>query len=147
MARENGIHKIEVHVAGLIFDLESDEPRCLIAKRTASRALFPSLWECGGGQVKAGETFPDALLRQIHEEFGLEAEVLFPLGDYFIRTENGGIPGVKYVCGADGQAEIELDPQEHTEFAWITEKEIGNYSFIPGVEADVAEAFRVLDEC
>lgn len=148
MARENGIHKIEVHVAGLCFDIEhEDGPCCLIAKRTATRKLYPNLWECGGGQMKAGETFPQALTRQIFEEYGLEAEVLFPFGDYFIATESGGIPGMKYVCGVDSADPITLDPEEHTEFAWVREEDLAKYDFIPGVQDDIAESFKILAEC
>lgn len=148
MPRETETHKIEVHVAGFCFDLEhEDGPRCLIAKRTPNRALYPNLWECGGGQVKAGESFPEALTRQIAEEFGLEAEVLFPFGDYFIETPEGGIPGMKFVAAVDGEAPITLAPQEHTEFAWVREADLDKYDFIEGVADEIAESFRVLAEC
>jgi len=148
MARENGIHKIEVHVAGLCFDLEhEDGPRCLIAKRTASRALSPNLWECGGGQLKAGESFPEALERQIREEFGVEIDVLFPYGDYFIPTEQGGIPGMKFVASVDATQRVTLDPQEHTEYAWVGEDDLDRYDFIEGIADEIAESFNILAEC
>jgi len=148
MARENGVHKIEVHVAGLCFDLEpEDGPRCLIAKRAADRKLYPDLWECGGGQMRTGETFPHALERQMREEFGIEVEVLFAFGDYFIPTENGGIPGMKFVCLADSQQEVTLDPQEHTDYAWVALDSLADYAFIPGVADEIAESFNILAEC
>lgn len=148
MARENGLHKIEVHVAGLCFDLEhEDGPRCLIAKRTADRKLYPNLWECGGGQMRAGESFPQALARQMHEEFGLDVEVLFPFDDYFIPTDIGGIPGIKFVCSVEDDQPVTLDPEEHTDFAWVREEDLGNYEMIPGVADEIAESFKILAEC
>lgn len=148
MARENGIHKIEVHVAALCFDLEQEDgPRCLIAKRAGTRKLYPNLWECGGGQVKAGESFPQALARQMREEFGLEVEVLFPFGDYFISTETGGIPGMKFVCSVEGEQEVILDSEEHTEYAWVGEDSLEDYEMVPGLQDDIAESFNILAEC
>ncbi len=148
MPREEGLHKIEVHVAALCFDLESeDETRCLILKRTATRSLYPNLWECGGGQMKAGESFQDAALRQIKEETGLEADILFPYGDYFIETEDGGIPGLKFVCSVDGGKDVVLDPKEHTAYAWVQESDLDSYDFIAGVRDDIAESFKILEEC
>jgi 8-oxo-dGTP pyrophosphatase MutT (NUDIX family) len=148
MPRENGADKIEVHVAGFCFDLEhEDGPRCLIAHRTPNRQLYPDLWECGGGHVKAGETFPEALQRQFSEEFGLDIEVLFPYGDYFIPTAEGGIPGMRFVCSVEGGQEVVLDPQEHTQFAWVREEDLKNYEFIEGLAQDIAESFLILAEC
>ena len=148
MARENGIHKIEVHVAGFCFDLEHEEgPRCLIAKRASTRELYPDLWECGGGQMKAGESFPKALTRQFLEEFGLDIEVLFPFGDYFIPTENDGIPGMKFVCSTSGEQDVILDPEEHTQYAWVREEDLKKYTLIDGLAEDIAESFLILAEC
>ncbi|MGE4351391.1 MAG: NUDIX domain-containing protein [Bdellovibrionales bacterium] len=148
MSRENGIHKIEVHVAGFCFDLErEDGPRCLIAKRNPDRKICPGVWECGGGQMKAGESFSEALARQIYEEFGLEIAILFPFGEYFISTETGGIPGMKFVCSVEGEREVTLDKQEHSEYVWVSEADLDKYEFIPGVGDEIAESFKILAEC
>jgi len=148
MARESGVQKIEVHVAALCFDLEhEDGPRCLIAKRTSSRELYPDLWECGGGHVQTGESFTRALERQMQEEFGVDIDVLFPFGEYFMETKNGGIPGMKFVASVDAAQDIKLDPQEHTEYAWVSEEDLGNYNFIEGVADDIAESFDILAAC
>ena len=51
--REEEIHRIEVHVAGICFK----DDKVLVAKRSPDMALLPSLWECGGGSVARGENF------------------------------------------------------------------------------------------
>lgn len=148
MPREKESHKVEFHVAAVCFDLDSeDAPRCLIGKRTKDRALFPDLWECGGGQLQAGETLSQALVRQMREEFGIDVEVLFPLGEYFIETPEGGIAGMKFVCSADSTQSITLDPQELVEYAWVTEDDLDEYDLIPGVKNDIEESLSVLAEC
>ena len=46
----------------------------LLARRTANRDLA-GLWEFPGGKREAGESFEDALARELHEELGIEARV------------------------------------------------------------------------
>lgn len=48
--------------------------RALIAQRPTDK-LLGGLWEFPGGKVKAGESLPDCLRREIREELGIEIEV------------------------------------------------------------------------
>lgn len=145
MAREDGIHKIEVHVAGLCFEKVENVWKCLIARRTETRSLYPGLWECGGGQVQPGETFEKALARQMKEEFGIDPRILAPFGCYSIESKDALIPGIKFICLLEGKSSIELDPREHTDYVWVAKNDIGRYDFIPGVEKDLENGFREID--
>jgi 8-oxo-dGTP diphosphatase len=51
--------------------LLSGEGDVLIAKRPAGRPLA-GLWEFPGGKVEAGEEPEEALVRELHEELGIE---------------------------------------------------------------------------
>ena len=84
--REEKIHKLEVHVAGICFVGN----RVLVAKRTSSRKLYPNLWECGGGQVETGENFDDAVKRQLKQELGVIVKPIKVLGTYEILTQDSG---------------------------------------------------------
>ncbi|MEH0885626.1 pyrimidine (deoxy)nucleoside triphosphate diphosphatase [Enterobacter sp. UNJFSC 003] len=52
--------------------IEKDD-KILLAQRPA-HADQPGMWEFAGGKVEAGETQPDALIRELREELGIEAQ-------------------------------------------------------------------------
>lgn len=62
-------------VAGVIADPRG---RILLARRTVGRDLA-GLWEFPGGKVDPGETPEQALVRELREELGIEAELGEPL--------------------------------------------------------------------
>lgn len=45
--------------------------RVLMARRSAKRRLYPNTWSFPGGHVEAGETFEQALIRELVEELGV----------------------------------------------------------------------------
>ena len=48
------------------------EGKILLAQRP-EHADQPGMWEFAGGKVEAGETQPEALIRELREELGIEA--------------------------------------------------------------------------
>lgn len=62
-------------VAGVLQDARG---RILLARRTAGRDLA-GLWEFPGGKREADETAEAALIRELHEELGIQAELGAPL--------------------------------------------------------------------
>ena len=62
-------------LAGVITDVRG---RILLARRTEGRALA-GLWECPGGKQEPGESAEAALVRELREELGIEAEPGAPL--------------------------------------------------------------------
>lgn len=145
MSRGKGIHKIEAHVAGICLK-EDEEKRfnILIGKRSAHRQLFPNYWECGGGQVHVGEDFETAVKNQIKGEFGVDIIVKYPVGVYNIKTNEGVIPGIRFICKLkDDTQKIDLNPEELVEYKWIDENEINSYMFIPGLKEDIKKALKL----
>ena len=69
---------MQIVVAGLIWK----EGKLFIAQRRASDP-HPLKWEFPGGKVEAGETPEQALVRELHEELQINAE----LGTEFARYE------------------------------------------------------------
>ncbi len=115
--REEKIHKIEVHVAGICFKND----RVLIARRSQSRKIYPNLWECGGGQVETGENLNEAVERQLKEELGVIIEPIKILDSYEITipdSEQKKIPGVQFVCRVLGfvNGKCPQISEEHSEW-------------------------------
>jgi 8-oxo-dGTP pyrophosphatase MutT (NUDIX family) len=146
MSREEGIQKIEAHVGCLCIDESEGKIRCLIAKRNQARKLYPDLWEGGGGLVRPNESFPDAVKRQMREEFGLKVRVLFPFCDYTIETEGGIIPGIRFLCCRAANSEIRLDGKEHAEYAWVLPEDLDRYALIPGVAEDIQKGIALYSQ-
>ena len=140
--REEKIHKIEVHAAGICFDGD----KVLVAKRSSQRKLFPDLWECGGGQIEAGENFEQAVLRQLKQELGIIAEPVKLFNTYEILTPNSEqkkIPGIKFICRIKG-FKNNKEPQiseEHSEWKWQPIDGLDKLEFIPGLKEDIKIAY------
>jgi 8-oxo-dGTP diphosphatase len=146
--REEKRFEIETHVAGICMMRIKQGVRILIAKRLNTRDLYPGKWESGGGQVKPGENFEEAIKRQMREEFGIEVKILTIIATYEILTPKlpqKKIPGLKFLCtpANDKIAEgIKINPKEFSEHKWITEYEIDQFDFIRGVKKDILKALE-----
>ena len=57
-------------VAGLI-----EREGCFLVGRRPAGSWMEEYWESPGGKLEEGETPRDALLRELHEELGVEVEV------------------------------------------------------------------------
>ena len=144
--REDRRHRLEVHVAGYCFRATGGGPQLLVAQRTLKRELYPGLWECGGGHVKPGENFEEALRRQYYEELGIKVRLLGLFVTYeILRPRGPKIPGLKYLCLYDnGPTAIELDPREFMQFRWVSEREARRLKMIGGMRADLRDAFATI---
>jgi 8-oxo-dGTP diphosphatase len=141
MNKEN--EKIEVHVAGVCFY----KGKVLVMKRSENKRLYPGLWECGGGKVSMGETFEDAIIREIGEETNMIVEVKGILCTYSIDIPNDEqkvIPGLKFILEVEGfiDGDSPRIGDEHTEYRFISKEEVKDIDFISGIDEEILEAFE-----
>ena len=60
-------------VGALIWDPSED---CyLILKRSSQKDFAQNIWECGTGRVDQGETYTEALRREMKEELGVNINI------------------------------------------------------------------------
>lgn len=131
----------EVHVAGICVKRENDDISVLIAKRKSERTLFPDLYECGGGQLAASESFLDGVKRHFSSEMHIDVDVnenLYKL--YEIRQPDEPIiPGIKFLCEFKSG---KFQSNNHSEHKWVTKEElefIPEKEFIPGIKEDIID--------
>ncbi|HWW63334.1 MAG TPA: (deoxy)nucleoside triphosphate pyrophosphohydrolase [Sphingomonadaceae bacterium] len=75
------------------------EGRVLLQQRSATRSMA-GLWEFPGGKIEAGESPEAALIRELHEELGIDVEAacLAPAVFASDRLEDRGLLLLLYVC-------------------------------------------------
>ncbi len=146
--REKKQHKIEVHVAGICLRETDYDIEVLIAKRKDNKELFPGKWECGGGQVRAGENFEEAIKRKMKEELGVIVDRVMIFGTYEIMTPQlpqQKIPGIKFVCFwhsyVNGK-EPQIDQESFSEWRWNSINELNGTDFIPGIKDEISVAWE-----
>ena len=124
-------------VAGVITDPRG---RILLARRTRGRDLA-GLWEFPGGKVDPGEGPEQALIRELHEELGIDVQVGDPLitvphryPHKRLRLDVRRIAGYHGVPkGLDGQA-----------LAWVPPHKLASYA-MPAADRPVVAALRQPD--
>ncbi|MBF8192275.1 NUDIX domain-containing protein [Nonomuraea sp. K274] len=121
--------------SGFVFD---DAGRLLMARHGDV-----GLWAAPGGGIDPDERPEDAVVRELHEELGLEIEVRGLIGVYGgpeFRTVYPNGHQVGYVIAAFGCAVVsgrpEPDGVEINDFRWVSEQELAELettAWTPGV--------------
>lgn len=146
--RETKRHCIEVHVAGICLRETGYDIEVLIAKRKENKELYPGKWECGGGQVKMGETFEEAVKRKMKEELGVIVKNVLVFGTYKIdvpNLEQKIIPGMKFVCFLDSYINgkgPQIKKDAFSEWKWQSINKLSEIDFIPGVREEINIAWE-----
>ncbi len=111
-------------VMGLLFNQSG---RILIAKRNRKKR-YGGLWEFPGGKVEAGETFEEALIREIREELDAPIRVDRVYPGYLFRYQNLSAEFIP-VSGSIIPRDITL--MEHDECKFVGLGEIEGYEVSP----------------
>lgn len=112
--------------AALLIDPDG---RVLLAQRPAGKSLA-GLWEFPGGKVEPGETPETALIRELHEELGIETwnSCLAPLTFASHLYDDFHLLMPLFACRRwNGIAA----PRESQRLAWVRVGELQNYPMPP----------------
>ena len=100
--------------------------RYLILQRSPEKDFAAGEYECVTGRVDQGESFTEALIREVREELGVDIQIEFILGaTHFYRgpaRPEYEMLGVLYCCSINEPDSIRKS-WEHSEFHWVTAEE------------------------
>jgi mutator protein MutT len=103
--------------------LEKDG-RWLIAKRKKGDR-FSGLWEFPGGKPEAGETPRECLVRELYEEFGIQARVGRFLARVIYTSPSFSIELAAYAVSLISGV---FSLHDHDEIRWVTPARAGRYA-------------------
>ncbi|MEZ4592579.1 MAG: NUDIX domain-containing protein, partial [Chloroflexota bacterium] len=117
-------------IMALVRELENG--RYLLLQRASSKDVGAGSWECVTGRVDQGESFEEALYREVQEEIGVTPQIEFILGTTHFHR-GASIPenellGVGYACTIPTANSIQIG-EEHDAYHWLTAAEL--IAFLP----------------
>ena len=97
--------------------------RYLFLRRSASKDFGAGAWECVTGRVDQGESFEQALHREVREEVGFAVNIDFIIGTTHFyrgaaRPENE-LLGIMYRCSPVEETFLRISG-EHERYDWLT---------------------------
>jgi len=116
------------------------DSRVLLARRPEGKAMA-GLWEFPGGKVDEGETPEAALIRELHEELGIDTHesCLAPIGFASHGYDDFHLLMPLFVCR---KWHGDPEPREGQELAWVRPNRMREYEMPP---ADVPLVAQLQD--
>jgi 8-oxo-dGTP diphosphatase len=109
-------------VAALIWDPPGN--RYLLLRRSPTRDFQRGDWECVTGRVDQGESYTQALHREVMEEIGARVQIEFVLSlTHFYRGEQvpeNELLGALFGCTLLEDQQAAMLGDEHSEMQWVT---------------------------
>lgn len=109
--------------------LKNAEGKVFLQKRSPSAEMFPDCWDIAGGHVDPGETFYEALAREIEEETELKLVRILDLIEIFDWESNKGNKSVMmrefdFTVEVEGDLENPKIESEYTGFLWVDKENL-----------------------
>ena len=110
-----------------VFICHDGKGRILLARRSAGARDEPGTWDCGAGGIEFGETFEEAVAREVREEYQSEPLAIELIG---VRNVLRGRPAtshwvaVVFAVRVDPDAVAIGEPHKFDELGWFTLDEL-----------------------
>lgn len=124
--------KTRVAVVGTVkFD-----DKILFLKRSRTRSSSPNKWQVVSGYIKEKESAEEAVLREVKEETGLEGKIVKSGKAFEVIDDWGRWIDVPFLISVDSD-KVKIDLVEHSEYRWISPKEIGKFDCVASIDEDL----------
>jgi len=135
--------KKRVHVA--VGVIKNSDGEILIAKR-ADHQHQGGLWEFPGGKVEAGETVPQALIRELQEEVNLDctsAEITSLMQQSYDYPDKSVLLDIYWVVESLNEKQFKEQAKglEGQPIAWVSADKLDQYEF-PAANAVIIDQLR-----
>lgn len=131
-----------IHVRIVRAVLKDENGRILSQRRSVEKKSYPNRWtDSASGHVDEGDTYESAISRELEEELGLEAELIF-LGKFASKDTTDGKTILEfnavYEGRIDSSASLNLQVSEVSDTRWYELSELKQLmqedpdSFTPG---------------
>jgi len=121
--------------------LKNTKGKYLILHRSSKKYRnAKGFWDIPGGRIKVGTKLIDNLKREIKEETGLQLKDTPKLiaAQDILRVKGKHIVRLTYMGIAKGK--VELDPNEHDDYRWLSKNEIKK---LPDLDSYLKKLFRL----
>jgi 8-oxo-dGTP diphosphatase len=113
--------------------------RILLLKRSEDVSFLPGVWEDIGGRIKQFEEPEHALRREVHEESGLQIEIVKPINVFHLfhgeRIAANDMIIITYWCKS--RSDLVVLSHEHSEYLWLLPQEALHLAEHEGVRSDI----------
>ncbi len=115
-----------ITACAFIYKLEDGVYKLFLPKRASTKKFLPNVFELPGGHLDFGESLEEGLKREIKEEFGKEIVVgdVFYAFTYVNEVKGSHSVEIIYFAQFPGDEEIELNPEDHSEYRWFSKEDL-----------------------
>jgi 8-oxo-dGTP diphosphatase len=102
--------------------------KVFMPKRAATKKFLPGIFELPGGHIDFGEGLVEGLKREIREELHKDITVGDPFAVFtYVNDIKGShsIEVIYFVQFTDHPESVTLNPEDHSEYKWLAEDELG----------------------
>jgi len=109
--------------------IRDGQGRILLLKRSDDDTINPGKWDLPGGKIDEGETFDQALVREVSEEAGLAVTLCHVAGAGELEMPDKRIAYLIFLCDAESH-DVVISP-EHSAYCWIDPVKAAGFDLAP----------------